>query len=321
MSNDLIPTDVINLDFIADQLQKSSRLKSAHTRRGYLADLRDFESWRAGRPLSKLLVEQYAAELLDADRSPNTINRKLAAIRWWARRVADLAAENRGTTAKEAQRIAQQAERAASVSDITGSRSQRGRMITSGELGALLQACEVDPTPAGARDAAMIALAWSTGARRDEIAGLELVNFTPDDSNEGAELVIKGKGDKVRIAYIYNGALIALLDWLAIRGQAPGPIFVRINKGNKLSAQRLSGESMRMILDKRILTAGVKPLTWHDFRRSFASNLLDEGTDLVTVQKLMGHSNPTTTSNYDRRGDEVKRKAVKKLFVPYRRRG
>jgi integrase len=40
-------------------------------------------------------------------------------------------------------------------------------------------------------------------------------------------------------------------------------------------------------------------------------------TDLVTVQKLAGHSDPRTTSNYDRRGDEMKRKAVKTLFVPY----
>ena len=74
---------------------------------------------------------------------------------------------------------------------------------------------------------------------------------------------------------------------------------------------------MRVLLDKRVTMAGVKPLTWHDFRRTFAGNLLDSGIDLVTVQKLMGHSDPTTTSNYDRRGDEVKRKAIKTLFVPY----
>jgi integrase/recombinase XerD len=61
-------------------------------------------------------------------------------------------------------------------------------------------------------------------------------------------------------------------------------------------------------------------LTWHDFRRTFAGNLLDAGIDLATVQVLMGHSSPVTTSTYDRRGERVRRKAVQKLFAPYTRR-
>jgi len=59
---------------------------------------------------------------------------------------------------------------------------------------------------------------------------------------------------------------------------------------------------------------------WSDFRRTFAGNLLDNGNDLVTVQKLMGHASPTTTANYDRRGEEVRRKASKTLHVPYQQR-
>ena len=66
--------------------------------------------------------------------------------------------------------------------------------------------------------------------------------------------------------------------------------------------------------------ARLKPLTWHDFRRTFAGNLLDSGADLATVQRLMGHSDPSTTSGYDRRGEETRRKAVQALFVPYRGR-
>lgn len=47
---------------------------------------------------------------------------------------------------------------------------------------------------------------------------------------------------------------------------------------------------------------------------------MDADVDLVTVQKLMGHSNANTTAGYDRRGEVAKRQTVKKLHVPYKRR-
>lgn len=308
---------------LAGLLENDPRLKSWHTRRGYQTDLEAFEAWRAGRVLSKLLVEQYAAELQAAGKAPSTINRVLAAVRWYSRRLADLLqdapAQDDNERRQRAEMIAL-SERVASVSDVRGKRQTKGRHLAAGELGALLATCENDLTPAGARDAALVALAWATGARRAELAGLTLGDLTPAGEDEG-ELLIRGKGDKERVAYLYNGAYRALADWLLIRGSEPGPIFCRINKAGKLApAEGLTGEAIRLILEKREAEAKVKPLTWHDFRRTFAGNLLDNGQDLVTVQKLMGHSDPATTSNYDRRGDEVKRKAVKTLHVPYRGR-
>ena len=305
---------------VADLLANDPRLKSDHTRRGYQTDLTAFEDWRAGRALSRLLVEQYAAELQTAGKAPGTINRALAAVRWYARRLADLLQDTPAQGDVERRNRAEMvalSERVASVRDVRGKRQPKGRHVATGELAALLAICERDPSPAGARDTAMIALAWATGARRAELAGLTLADLTPTGEDEG-ELVIRGKGDKDRTAYLYNGAYRALTDWLAVRGDDPGPIFCKINKAGALApADGLSGEAIRLILAKREGEAQVKPLTWHDFRRTFAGNLLDNGQDLVTVQKLMGHSDPATTSNYDRRGDEVKRKAIKTLHVPY----
>jgi site-specific recombinase XerD len=362
MPSNLLPLQPFDLDRIALELRRDPRLKSDHTRRSYLADLQAFETWRAGRFLTRLLVEEYAAGLQAAGKSPNTINRALAAIRWYARRLADLVQEQPAfdeTAQRQRAELAAQAERAAGVQDVRGSRRPRGRHIAPGELAALMSACENDLTPAGARDAALIALAWACGLRRDELAGLTLDdlstspfllrngfgqlsssehgNGTQEDnlstppsredkgatglSSDEAELLIRGKGDKERTAFIYNGAYSALAGWLALRGGSPGPLFCTINKAGSISPEkRLSGEALRLILEKRLTEAKVKPLTWHDFRRSFAGNLLDAGVDLATVQRLMGHSDPTTTSNYDRRGDETRRKAVRALFVPYRGR-
>jgi len=308
------------LQRIAAELESDPRLRSLNTKRGYLRDLHSFETWRGSRPLSKLLVESYAAELQQAGKSPRTINRTLAAIRWYARRLSDKVQDRPARDAEErAERaeIVAQAERVAGVRDVRGERTQKGRHISTGEVKALLAACVNDPSPAGARDAAIIALGWSTGARRSELAGLKRADYISTGDNEG-DLHILGKGQKPRVVYVFNGAASYLADWLALRGDAEGPLFYAINKGGVIDAGHgPSDEALAQMLQKRREQAGVAPLSWHDFRRTFAGNLLDNGNDLVTVQKLMGHSSPTTTANYDRRGDEVKRRASKSLHIPY----
>ena len=85
--------------------------------------------------------------------------------------------------------------------------------------------------------------------------------------------------------------------------------------------------SKREWLRKRLISASlylrhaeVKNFSPHDFRRTFCSDLLDTGVDIVTVQKLAGHASPMTTVKYDRRGEETKQKAVERLEIPYTKR-
>ncbi len=74
------------------------------------------------------------------------------------------------------------------------------------------------------------------------------------------------------------------------------------------------------MLKKRQAQAELESFSWHDMRRTTAGDLLDVGVDLVTVQKVLGHANPTTTARYDRRPEAVKQAAIAKLQVPYKRR-
>lgn len=193
-----------------------------------------------------------------------------------------------------------------------------GRALSWAELVALFAACQADTTPAGARDAALLSVARSAGLRRDEIAKLNLEDY---DQANGELKVLHAKGDKQRLAYLEkeNGSFWAVAAWLDLRGQDPGPLFYRINKGGRIIAEGLTDQAIYSILKKRCIQAGIAELSPHDFRRTFASDLLDAGADLVTVSKLMGHASTVTTERYDRRGEEAKKKAAGLLHVPYNR--
>ncbi len=104
--------------------------------------------------------------------------------------------------------------------------------------------------------------------------------------------------------------------WLAWRGDQPGPLFCPIDRGDNLQHSRtLSGEAIRQVLCRRSLAAGVKALSPHDLRRTYAGDLLDAGADLPAVQQLLGHASPATTSRYDRRGDKARRTAAERLHL------
>jgi site-specific recombinase XerD len=309
-------------------LAQDPRLTSLNSRQAYRLALTQFDTWRSGRPFSKLLVEEFISQLQSQDLAPSTINQKLSAIRWYASRTADYVNElnpRKKDDQQEFERVRddllRHLSRIASIHDVKGERVRPGREIRDGEFAALMKVCADDPTAAGIRDGAIIALVTLTGLRREEIVSLDMEDFQIEEENGEGVLIVRGRGNKQRRAYVYNGAALALADWMVVRGQEPGPLFVPINKGGSLQpGHRLSVQALHKILLKRAEQAEVEKLTWHDFRRTFAGNLLDAGIDLATVQVLMGHSSPVTTSIYDRRGERVRRKAVQKLFVPYTRR-
>jgi site-specific recombinase XerD len=214
------------------------------------------------------------------------------------------------------QMSAEDYQRAIQVKAIRGETLPAGRSITPGELQALIDVCSHDLGAAGARDTAIVAILYSCGLRRAELAGLDLADY---DRIEGT-LRVRGKGRKERLAHVVNGAARALADWLTVRGIDPGPLFLPIRKGGHVTRGRLTTQAVYHILQTRADQAGVKSLSPHDFRRTFVGDLLDAGADISTVQRLAGHANVTTTARYDRRPEAAKRKAVELLHVPYRGR-
>ena len=205
----------------------------------------------------------------------------------------------------------------ASVESVKGETLPAGRDLTDGEIRALVEACEIDTTPAGARDAAILSvLCPPCGLRRDEVTNLDLDDLT----SETGKVTVRGKRNKERTVYLVNGAKRAMADWLALRGDEPGPLFWPVNKAGKYSHRRMTNQAIYNMLQKRGAEAKVENFSPHDFRRTTAGDLLDAGVDIVTVQKLLGHANPNTTARYDRRPEQAKLDAASKVHFPYRGR-
>jgi site-specific recombinase XerD len=163
------------------------------------------------------------------------------------------------------------------------------------EIEALLKATS-GPSLQKLRDQAILMLLFSAGLRISELAQLDR-----DSINlEKQEFSIKGKGNKVRVVFISDIARDALEKYLDKRSDADMALFIRLVKNqNNTNDLRLSHRSIQRMIKKYATEAGiVKTVTPHVLRHSFATNLLENGADIRSVQALLGHASINTTQIY-----------------------
>lgn len=233
--------------------------------------------------------------------APTTANRMLTALR---------------CVLKEARRLKQISledyEDAIQIKLVKHTTLLHGRALTEQEISALIEVCLNDPHVTGKRDAAIISILMA-GLRRSEVVALDLSDFEP---NLESLRVRQSKGRQDRITYLPRGATGAILNWLAIRGDEPGPLLYPIEKFGQIIRRRLCDQVVVNVLMKRGKLANVAPFSPHDFRRTFISGLLDAGADVILVSRLAGHTDLVTTARYDMRGEAAKQKAVARLKFP-----
>jgi len=159
----------------------------------------------------------------------------------------------------------------------------------------------------------MLAVMLGCGLRRSEVVGLDLRDVVTQEQ----ALRVLGKGNKERLAYMPHGTWQRLQFWLEqVRSEAPGPLFTRIRRFDTLTDDRLTDQAVYHILQVRQRQAGIEKCAPHDLRRTFATAMLDNGEDLITIRDAMGHASVTTTQQYDRRGEQRLRAARDRLLVP-----
>lgn len=254
-------------------------------------------------PWLTLRYEQVAkirAQLRQANKSPNTINTTLAALRGVLK--AGFLLDR--FPAQEWQRIQ-------SIDRVPRQRLPAGRCLSGKEINRLLDICRQDASLPGSRDAAVLALLAYAGLRRSEVVSLNIADYV---SRSGLLYVKEGKGGHPRELVLPVLARTVLRRWLKYRGSAPGPLFCQLAKtGGCDSTQRLSAAQIYGLLKRRVRKAGLAPCSPHDLRRTFVTRLLEQGVDFNTTRQLAGHEHMQTTALYDRRQAKTQKQAMANL--------
>jgi len=191
-----------------------------------------------------------------------------------------------------------------------------GRVVPIEDVRQLFRAAHSRPDPMNRRDQALLVVLYAGGLRRQEASALDVANYDPTD---GGIRVRRGKGNKFRVTYVAEGYRPWIQPWLDFqKRRACEPMFVRWDRDDGPTMDRLGRAGVDVVLGELVERAQIAPVTPHDLRRSFATDLLERGADLITVQRLMGHADVKTTAIYDRRGEKTKREAVEKMPIALR---
>lgn len=167
------------------------------------------------------------------------------------------------------------------------------------------------------RDKAILETLFSTGLRVAELCSLDRDKI---DLKRG-EVPVRGKGSKVRLVFFSDQAKKHVEHYLNGRSDADQALFIRIPPNHafeKYENLRLTPRSIQRVLKKHAIKAGIigKKVSPHTLRHSMATDLLQNGADIRSVQAILGHSSITTTQIYthvtDSRLKEVHQKFHKK---------
>ena len=216
--------------------------------------------------------------------SPSTVNLYLSALRG----VLKTALEYDRIDPGKYQRLL------VNIKKIRGSRSIKGKALKEADVSLLFNALSSQDVKS-IRDHAIVCVMVGCGLRRDEVANLELNHYSQSEN----ELRIIGKGNKEREVACNKVVTKALTAWIeGVRGDEPGPLFLRLRKNGDVLEAGILGNGIYFILKKYAENLGITDLKPHNLRRTFATNLYAKGADITIISELLGHANTETTRLY-----------------------
>lgn len=266
----------------------SQRGLSDHTVRAYLSDVAQLSSFaqEAGADglahVDLATLRAWLAQMAGRSLSRSTVARRGAAVRSfyaWAERTGRVSTDP-----------------SVRLGSPTVSRTLPTVLAVTGAATLMETAREiaVDGGPADLRAWACVELLYATGARVGELVALDL----HDIDLEGRSLRVIGKGDRERVVPFGVPASDALRSWLEdgrptlAGGSGATAVFL----GQR--GQRWGQRQVRDAVHRLAALASVDDVAPHDLRHSAATHLLHGGSDLRTVQEVLGHATLSTTQRY-----------------------
>lgn len=188
-------------------------------------------------------------------------------------------------------------------------------MMSEADLLRLLRAPEGDSLTA-LRDRAILETLFSTGLRVSE-----LVSLNQDIDLSRDELTVRGKGEKLRVVFFSADAKRAIAAYLKVRDDFDEALFIQYGKNAAASKERrITTRSVERMVKKYAIKAGItKKVTPHVVRHSFATDLLQNGADIRSVQALLGHASINTTQIYTHVTDKHLREIHQKFHGKQRK--
>lgn len=258
----------------------SRRFPGTSTAVHYVSDVQVFLRW-FGRPpdvVQRTDVDRFVVWQQTLGRARATINRRLVALRMWFEFLADRAHDagdvSLSNPVHPRRHYLRQAE-------------PLPRDLTNEQIHRLLA---VITWP---RDRALVLLMLRAGLRVGEVQCLQLGDcLFAQHARQRSRLRVLGKGRRERMVYLATDAEAALLDWLTLRRSSTSP-HVFVNRWDK--PLTITGIQLKVTVYGR--RAGFR-VSCHQLRHTFARQLIEVGTPVTTVQRLLGHRSLRSTQRY-----------------------
>ena len=176
------------------------------------------------------------------------------------------------------------------------------KFLSLEQIGKLLSSIE-PKDPISIRDRAILETFFSTGLRIAELVSLDFEQFNSLKDKKDIELGIVGKGGKPRVVYFSERALGYIKNYLEIRKDIKyadaKALFINFRDKKAESDSRLTPRSIERMVKNSAMHAGVPIFTTpHTLRHSYATDLMNQGVDIRSIQEFLGHSNIATTQIY-----------------------
>ena len=175
------------------------------------------------------------------------------------------------------------------------------------------------------RDRSIILIGFSGGFRRNEIVSIDYYDL--EFVNEGLKINLKksktdqfGEGMIKAIPYFDNTQycpVISLKNWIKISNILSGPLFRRFSKGSKLSVNRLTDQTVALLIKKYLKLANIdsKNYSGHSLRSGFATSAAEAGAEERSIMAMTGHKSSEMVRRYIKEANLFKNNALNKVKI------